>query len=53
MLVFLVLLLILNGVKLSSEYIGHENLFISYGDVYDEFYERWSGELTEERSRIL
>ena len=48
MIVFLVCLLLMNGWKLQSEYAAKTTQISQYQPVYEEFYDRWSGEITAE-----
>ena len=48
MLLFLVLLLLMNGWRLCTEYFNKTSEIAPYQTVYDEFYSRWSGNITTE-----
>ena len=49
MLLFLVVLLALNGWKLQAEYEKKTEEFSGVSDTYESFYEKWSGTITADR----
>ncbi len=48
MLLFLVVLLLMNAWKLNTEYTGEVREITPYRSVYEDFYSRWKGPITQE-----
>lgn len=53
MLIFIAILLLMNGWKLNSEYSEKTDEMNTYLQVYEDFYDRWSGEITIEKATEL